>query len=80
MKTVDASEAETSFSVLIDAAEQGRPTTITPRGVSVAVIAPIGQARKIYPAETPPFVDFLLSFPGGVDFERDPGAMRDMHL
>ena len=78
LKTVDASEAETGISVLIDAAERGRPTTITRRGVSVAVIAPIADARKIYPVETPSFVDFLLSFRGGVDFERDPGAMRDM--
>jgi prevent-host-death family protein len=80
LKTVDASEAETSFSVLIDAAEQGRPTTITRRGVSVALIAPIADARKIYPAETPSFVDFLLSFPGGVDFECDSRAIRDMDL
>jgi antitoxin Phd len=80
MKTVDASEAQARFSALIKAAERGRPTTITRRDVPVAVIAPIADARKIYPAESPSFIDFLLSFPGGAEFERDRGAMRDAEL
>ena len=80
LKTVDASEAQASFFALIAAAEQGRPTTITRRGVSVAVIAPIGRARKIYPGEMPSFVDFLLSFPAGMEFERDSGAICDVDL
>ncbi|HEY8137944.1 MAG TPA: type II toxin-antitoxin system prevent-host-death family antitoxin [Methylocystis sp.] len=80
MKRVDASEGDANFSGLIDAAEQGCSTTITRRGVPVAVIVPIADARKIYLAETPSFVDFLLSFPGGVEFERDSGAARDAEL
>ena len=52
--------------------------TITRRGVPVAVVAPIADARKIYPAEAPSFVDFLLTVPGGAEFERDSLAMRDL--
>ena len=44
------------------------------------MIAPIADARKIYPAETPSFVDFLLTFPGGAEFERDERPMRDVNL
>jgi antitoxin Phd len=80
MKTIQARDAKASFSALIEAAAQGYPTTITRHGVPVAVIAPIADARKIYPAETPSFVDFLLSFPGGVEFERDERPMRHVDL
>jgi hypothetical protein len=80
MKTVDARSAKTSFSALIGAEERGRSTMITRHSVPVAVILPIADARKIYPAETPSFVDFLLSFLGGVEVERDSGAMRDADL
>ena len=47
MKTVQAKEAKESFSALIDAAGQGRPTMITRHGVPVAVLTPIADARKI---------------------------------
>jgi antitoxin Phd len=80
MKTIQARDAKASFSALIEAAARGRPTTITRHGVPVAVIAPIADARKIYPADTPSFVDFLLSFPGGVESERDERPMRDGDL
>ena len=80
MKTIRARHAKMRFFELIDAAARGRPTTITRRGVPVAVIAPIADARKIYPAEKPSFVDFLLTVPGGAEFERDSLAMRDLDL
>ena len=80
MKTIQARDAKASFSALIEAAAQGHPTTITRHGVPVAVIAPFADARKIYPAETPSFVDFLLSFPGGVEFERDHTSLRGIDL
>ncbi len=77
MKTIRARHAKMRFLELIDAAARGRPTTIMRRGVPVAVIAPIADARKIYPAEAPSFVDFLLTVPGGAEFERDsPGYAR----
>ena len=80
MKTVQVRDAKASFSALIDAAAKGRPTTITRHGVPVAVITPIADARKIYPEETASFVDFLMSFPGGAEFERDESPMRDVDL
>lgn len=80
MKTIQARDAKARFSALIDAAAKGRPTTITRHGIPVAVIMPIADARKIYPAETPSFVDFLMTFPGGVEFERSESPMRDADL
>lgn len=80
MKTIPMRDAKPSFSALIEAPAQGRPTTIMRHGVPVAAIVPITDARKIYPAETPSFVDFLLSFPGGVEFERDARPVRDVDL
>jgi prevent-host-death family protein len=47
MNTVGAREAEARFFALIEAAELGRPTTITRRGAPVAVIVPIAAARDL---------------------------------
>ncbi len=80
MKTIRARNAKMRFFELIDAAARERPTTITRRGVPVAVIAPIADARKIYLAEAPSFANFLLTFPAGAEFERDSLAMRDVDL
>ena len=63
MKTIQARDAKASFSALIEAAAQGYPTTITRHGVPVAVIAPIADARKIYPAERRLLSTFCCPFP-----------------
>jgi prevent-host-death family protein len=80
MKTVQIRDAKAHFSALVDAAAKGDPTLITRHGAPVAVLTPIADARKIYPAEAPSFAEFLLSFPGGVEFERDERPMRDIDL
>lgn len=64
-------DAKAGFSALVEAARQGRPTTITRHGRPAAVIVPVEDARKLYPEEEPSFGDFLLGFPGPLDIERD---------
>jgi len=80
MKTVQIREAKATFSSLVDAASHGQPTTITRRGVPAAMLVPIDAARRIYPLFEESFADLLLSFPGGVEFERDPSPMRGIDL
>jgi prevent-host-death family protein len=80
MKTVQIREAKAKFSALVDAASRGQPTTITRHGVPVAVLTPIEAARRIYPQAQESFADLLLSFPGGVEFERDQTPMRGIDL
>jgi prevent-host-death family protein len=80
MKSVQVREAKATLSALIEAAEHGRPTTITKHGKAAAVIVPVDQANKLYPQDQPNFGAFLLTFPGGVDFERRTDPMRDVDL
>ena len=80
MKTVQIREAKATFSSLVDAASHGQPTTITRHGVPAAMLVPIDAARRIYPLFEESFADLLLSFPGGVEFERDPSPMRGIDL
>lgn len=80
MKTVQVREAKATLSALIEAAENGKPTTITRHGKAAAVIVPVGAAKKLYPEDRPNFGAFLLSFPGGIEFERRTDPMRDFDL
>jgi prevent-host-death family protein len=80
MKTVKLRDAKALLSALIEDAAQGRPTTITRHGVAVAVLTPMDEARKLYPQKTRSFADLLLSFPGGVEFERNASPPRDVDL
>jgi len=41
---------------------------------------PDRRRAQIYPAETPSFVDFLQTIPGGVESVRDERPMRDVEL
>jgi prevent-host-death family protein len=78
MKTVKITDAKATLSALVEDAVQGRPTMITRHGVAVAVLTPIAAARKLYPQKARCFADLLLSFPGGVEFERDASSPRDV--
>jgi prevent-host-death family protein len=80
MRSVQVRDAKAGLSALIDAAEQGEPTTITRHGVPAAAIVPIEDVLKLYPEKTRSFEDFVLSFPGGIEFERDHTPMRDIDL
>lgn len=71
MRSIQIRDAKAKFSALVEAAEHGRPTMITRHGRPAAVLVPVADARRLYPADRPSFVDLLLSFPGGIELERD---------
>ena len=82
MKTMQVREAKAGFSALVEAAERGEPTTITKHGRPAAMVVPIKDGKKLYPEPKPNqnFIEFLMTFPGGIEFERDDVPMRDVDL
>ena len=80
MKSIQVREAKANFSALVEAAEHGRPTTITRHGRPAAVLVSVDDARRLYPEDQPSFVDLLLSFPGGLDIDRDRTPVREIDL
>lgn len=80
MQSIQIRDAKAKFSALIEAAEHGKPTTITRHGRPAAVVVPVEDARRLYPENRPSFADLLLSFPGGVEFERDRTPLREVDL
>ena len=80
MKSIQIRDAKAKFSALIEAAERGRATTITRHGRPAAVVVPVEDARRLYPENRLSFGDLLLSFPGGVAFDRDRTPTREIDL
>ena len=80
MNSIQVRDAKAKFSALVEAAERGQPTTITRQGRPAAVLVSVADARRLYPDDRPSLVDLLLTFPGGVDFERDQTPLRDVDL
>ncbi len=80
MNSVQVRDAKARFSALVQAAEQGQPTTITRHGRPAAVLVPVADARRLYPDDRPSLVELLLAFPGGVEFERDRTPPREIDL
>ncbi len=80
MLSFQVRDAKAQFSQIVAAAERGQPTTITRHGRAAAVIVPVDDAKRLYPEERSSFAEVLLSFPGGVEFDRDPTPMRDIDL
>jgi prevent-host-death family protein len=80
MQSMQIRDAKAKFSALIEAAEHGRPTTITRHGRPAAVVVPVEDARRLYPENRPSFADLLLSFPGGVEFDRNRTPLREVDL
>lgn len=81
MKTMQVREAKAGFSALIEAAERGEPTMITRHGKPAAMVVPIDEARKLYPQDQQKqkdFVDFLLTYPGGIELERNESPSREI--
>ena len=80
MRTMQVREAKAGFSALVEAAENGEPTIITKHGKPAAAVVPIEDARKLYPERKRDFVDFLLSYPGGVELERNESSLREFEF
>ena len=73
-------DAKTSLSAVVEAAERGEATTITKYGRPAAVVMPVEDARRVYPADRPSFAALLMRIPHAVETERDPLPLRDADL
>lgn len=80
MKQLGLRAAKAVLSAVVEAAERGEATTITKHGRPAAVVVPVEQARRLYPAEHPSFADLLREFPEDIEFERDQTPMREAKL
>ena len=80
MDSVQIREAKATFSALIAAAEQGRPTLITRHGQPSAMIVPVASGQRLYPLEKPSFAEFLMGLPESIETERDNTPLRDIEL
>ncbi|MDX8525165.1 type II toxin-antitoxin system Phd/YefM family antitoxin [Mesorhizobium sp. MSK_1335] len=80
MKTVQLREAKAGLSALVAAAESGKPTIITKHGEPAAAIVSVEDLQKLYPAKHRNFGEFLLTYPGGIELERNESPSRDVDL
>lgn len=80
MKTLALREAKATLSAVVEAAERGEATTITKNGRPAAVVVPLADADRLYPADRPSFAELLLSIPEDIEFERDMSPMREVDL
>jgi antitoxin Phd len=80
MDTVQIREAKATFSSLVAAAEQGRPTLITRHGQPSAMIVPVASGKRLYPLSTPSLAEYLLGLPQPLNTDRDPTTLRDIDL
>lgn len=80
METLQIREAKASFSALVAAAENGRPTLVSRHGKPCAMIVPVADGARLYPMEMPNFATYLLALPEpfAIDFgtERDTTPLR----
>jgi len=82
MSTMPLRDAKARLSELVEAAEAGRRTIITKHGREVAMLVPIEDGRRLYPAEPEPnFVAFLASIPSEIPLaEEDRPRIRDVSI
>ncbi len=80
MQKVQMREAKAELSKLVDAAERGERVTITRHGKPAAVLVSVDDAARLPPEERKGFADFLLSFPGPLEVDRDPSPLREVDL
>ena len=80
MRSVSLTFARSNLASLLNDAMNGVPIKITRRGIPVAALVSVGDAAKIHPPQKRSFEDFLFSFPGGIEFERDHTPLRDIDL
>ncbi len=74
-------DAKNKFSSVVDAAQKGKAQVVTRRGVPAAVVLSIEEFEKFQrfdAAQTPSFIDHLLSMPtDDGEFERMNVQLRD---
>jgi prevent-host-death family protein len=80
MQKVQMREAKAELSKLVDAAERGDRVTITRHGKPAAVLVSVEDAARLPPQGPVNFAEFLLSFPGPLEIERDTSPPREVDL
>jgi prevent-host-death family protein len=81
MSQVSLKEAKAGISGLVDQVAKGEFVTITRHGKPVAALVSIeaaDAARKALAKPRTNFGEYLMKFPGGVEFERNGSKMRDI--
>lgn len=63
MEIVPIRKAKASFSALVAAAEEGRPTLVSRHGKPCAMIVPVADGARLYPLELPNLASYLLALP-----------------
>jgi prevent-host-death family protein len=83
MSQVSLKDAKAGFSALVDEAMKVEFVTITRHGKPVAALVSIEAAeaaKKALNKTRPNFGEYLLHFPGGIEFERNKSKMRDVEF
>jgi antitoxin Phd len=80
VKTLGLRDAKASLSAVVEAAERGEATTITKHGRPAAVVVPVDEAKRLYPAERPSFAALLMGIPDVVETERNTSPLREADL
>ncbi|WP_274630552.1 type II toxin-antitoxin system Phd/YefM family antitoxin [Arvimicrobium flavum] len=75
-----AREAKAHFSAVLEAAEKGEPTIITKHGKPAGAFVSVEDFRKLHPNRKLNFGEFLLTYPGGIELERNQSPSRDVDL
>ena len=80
MSTVTVNDAKAGLAGLVEEAMKGEIITITRHGKPAAAIVRIeaaGAVTENVRKTRPNFGEYLTSFPGGIELERNPSKMRD---
>lgn len=83
MSTKSVADAKAAFASLVDEAANGAFVTITRHGKPAAMLVSVeaGEAAKrAMTKPRPDFGEFLMSYPGPADLERDPSPLRNVEL
>jgi antitoxin Phd len=82
MKTLQLRDAKATLSAVINAAQEGAPTTITRHGKPLAVVVSHDEWLRLNPEAKPDLVQHLLSMPDYEPevFQRWPDQLRDVDL
>jgi prevent-host-death family protein len=83
MAVVSLKDAKAGFSAYVEEAANGEFVTVTRHGKPAAVLVSVEAAeaaKRALKKTRPNFGAFLMTFPGGVELERNPSPSREVDL
>lgn len=80
MRIVQLRDAKARLSELVEAAKNGEPTILTKHGHPAAMVVPIDEGRKLYPEKKPNLVEWLMSMPDEIPWERNQSPPRKVEF